>query len=254
MSARSVLGADGALSGAVLAYHDITDLVRAMDVKDEFVATVSHELRTPLTSALAYLELLDDSTDVSDDGRQQVMAARRNMLRLSHLVADLIFTTRASAGSALVDPYRVDVATLLAEAVAAASLDADERERTHRGPAPHRRWSRSRTGCGCARSSTTCSTTPSATAAPGESLTVDLAEVDGGLELVVADEGVGIEPADLDEVFGRFFRGANARLQNVPGTGLGLTIVRTIVEAHGGHVTLESDPGRGTTVRVSIPR
>ena len=53
------------MTGAVLAYHDVTDLVRAIGVKDEFVSTISHELRTPLTAALAYLELLDESTDVS---------------------------------------------------------------------------------------------------------------------------------------------------------------------------------------------
>ena len=122
-----VLDRTGELAGAVLAYHDVTDLVRAMGVKDEFVSTISHELRTPLTAALAYLELLDESTDVSAEGHQQVTAARRNMLRLSHLVADLLFTTRVSAGSPLVDPYRVDLAVLLCEAVDAASLDADGR-------------------------------------------------------------------------------------------------------------------------------
>ncbi|HSF34464.1 MAG TPA: PAS domain S-box protein, partial [Nocardioides sp.] len=127
VSARRVLDRSGGLAGAVLAYHDVTDLVRAMGVKDEFVSTISHELRTPLTAALAYLELLDESTDVSPEGHQQVTAARRNMLRLSHLVADLLFTTRASAGSPLVDPYRVDLAVLLCEAVDAAALYADSR-------------------------------------------------------------------------------------------------------------------------------
>jgi two-component system phosphate regulon sensor histidine kinase PhoR len=254
VSARSVLGADGALSGAVLAYHDVTDLVRAMDVKDEFVATVSHELRTPLTSALAYLELLDDSTDVSEDGRQQVMAARRNMLRLSHLVADLIFTTRASAGSALVDPYRVDVAVLLAEAVAAASLDAESAGVRLEGRRPASLVTVA-DGMRLRQVFDNLLDNAIGYSRPGGVVTIDLAEPDdGGLELVVTDEGVGIEPGDLDEVFGRFYRGANARLLNVPGTGLGLTIVRTIVEAHGGLVTLESTPGRGTTVRVSIPR
>ena len=253
VSARSVLGRDGAPAGAVLAYHDVTDLVRAMDVKDEFVATVSHELRTPLTSALAYLELLDDSGDVSDEGRQQVTAARRNMLRLSHLVADLIFTTRASAGSPVVDPYRVDVAMLLAEAVAAASLDAESAGVRLAG---RRVESLVAVADGMRLRQVFDNLLDNAIAysRPGGVVTVDLAEVDGRLELVVADQGVGIEPGELDQVFGRFHRGANARLLNVPGTGLGLTIVRTIVEAHGGHVTLESAPGRGTTVRVAIPR
>jgi two-component system phosphate regulon sensor histidine kinase PhoR len=253
VSARSVQDRDGAPAGAVLAYHDVTDLVRAMDVKDEFVATVSHELRTPLTSALAYLELLDESSDVTDEGRQQVTAARRNMLRLSHLVADLIFTTRASAGSPLVDPYRVDVAMLLAEAVAAASLDAESAHVRLEGRRPESLVAVA-DGLRLRQVFDNLLDNAIGYSRPGGVVTVDLAEVDGVLELVVADEGVGIEPGDLDDVFGRFYRGANARLLNVPGTGLGLTIVRTIVEAHGGHVTLDSAPGRGTTVRVALPR
>lgn len=253
VSARSVLDRDGALSGAVLAYHDVTDLVRAMDVKDEFVATVSHELRTPLTSALAYLELLDDSTEVSDEGRQQVSAARRNMLRLSHLVADLIFTTRASTGSPLVDPYRCDVAMLLAEAIAAASLDAESAEVRVAGRRPESLVTVV-DGMRLRQVFDNLLDNAIGYSRPGGVVTVDLAEVDGVLELVVSDDGVGIEPSDLDDVFERFHRGANARLLNVPGTGLGLTIVRAIVEAHGGHVSLESAPGRGTTVRVAIPR
>jgi two-component system phosphate regulon sensor histidine kinase PhoR len=253
VSARRVLDRSGGLAGAVLAYHDVTDLVRAMGVKDEFVSSISHELRTPLTAALAYLELLDESTDVSPEGHQQVTAARRNMLRLSHLVADLLFTTRVSAGSPLVDPYRVDLAVLLCEAVDAASLAADSRgvRVTSRVPGTLPAVA---DGMRLRQVFDNLLDNAIGYSRPGGVVTVDLAEVDGGLELVVADEGVGIDPGDLDEVFGRFYRGANARLQNVPGTGLGLTIVRSIVEAHGGHVTLESVPGRGTTVRVSIPR
>ena len=74
VSARPVRDRIGRLTGAVVAHHDVTDLLRAVRVKDDFVAIVSHELRTPLTSALAYLELLDDSADVTAEGHQQVTA------------------------------------------------------------------------------------------------------------------------------------------------------------------------------------
>ena len=195
VSARRVLDRTGELAGAVLAYHDVTDLVRAMGVKDEFVSTISHELRTPLTAALAYLELLDESTDVSAEGHQQVTAARRNMLRLSHLVADLLFTTRVSAGSPLVDPYRVDLAVILCEAVDAASLDADGRGRAHHQPGARTRCRPSPTGCACARSSTTCWTTRSPTAARAVVVTVDLGEREEHVVLTVTDEGTGIEPS-----------------------------------------------------------
>ena len=253
VSARRVLDRSGERAGAVLAYHDVTDLVRAMGVKDEFVSTISHELRTPLTAALAYLELLDESNDVTPEGHQQVTAARRNMLRLSHLVADLLFTTRVSAGSPVVDPYRVDLAVTLCEAVDAASLDADSRgvRITSRVPGSLPAVA---DGMRLRQVFDNLLDNAIAYSRKGCLVTVDLAERDEHIVLTITDEGTGIEPAEVEQVFGRFYRGENARRLPVPGTGLGLTIVRSIVEAHGGVVSLESTLGEGTSVCVLLPR
>ncbi|NPC41229.1 cell wall metabolism sensor histidine kinase WalK [Nocardioides sp. zg-1230] len=253
VSARRVLDRSGELAGAVLAYHDVTDLVRAMGVKDEFVSTISHELRTPLTAALAYLELLDESTDVSPEGHQQVTAARRNMLRLSHLVADLLFTTRVSAGSPLVDPYRVDVAVLLCEAVDAASLYADSRgvRITTRVPDA---LAADADGMRLRQVFDNLLDNAIAYSTSGGAVTVDLGVREEHVVLTITDEGAGIDPSEAEQVFDRFYRGENARRLQVAGTGLGLTIVRSIVEAHGGVVSLESTPGEGTSVCVLLPR
>lgn len=253
VSARRVLDRSGGLAGAVLAYHDVTDLVRAMGVKDEFVSTISHELRTPLTAALAYLELLDESTDVSPEGHQQVTAARRNMLRLSHLVADLLFTTRASAGSPLVDPYRVDLAVLLCEAVDAASLYADSRGVRIAAHVPGT-LPADADGMRLRQVFDNLLDNAIAYSREGCVVSVDLGVRDEHVVLTVTDEGTGIDPAEVEQVFGRFYRGANARRLQVAGTGLGLTIVRSIVEAHGGVVSLESTLGEGTSVCVLLPR
>lgn len=74
------------------------------------------------------------------------------------------------------------------------------------------------------------------------------------LHLVVSDTGVGIAPKDQERLFEQFFRAAEARASAIRGIGLGLAIVKAIVDAHGGEVALESEPGRGTTVTVRIPR
>ena len=253
VSARRVLDRSGGLAGAVLAYHDVTDLVRAMGVKDEFVSTISHELRTPLTAAMAYLELLDESTDVSAEGHQQVTAARRNMLRLSHLVADLLFTTRVSAGSPLVDPYRVDLAVLLCEAVDAASLDADSRGVRIAASVPDALPAVA-DGMRLRQVFDNLLDNAIAYSREGCVVSVDLGVRDEHVVLTVTDEGTGIDPAEVEQVFGRFYRGENARRLQVAGTGLGLTIVRSIVEAHGGVVSLESTLGEGTSVCVLLPR
>lgn len=253
VSARVVTDRSGVLTGAVLAYHDVTQVILATRVKDEFVSTVSHELRTPLTSALAYLELLDESIEAVPEARQQVTAARRNMLRLSHLVADLIFSTRASSGSSVIDPHRVDLVRVLREAVDAADVDA--------------------AGAGVR----IASEHPAAVEVHADGIRlrqvldnllanairysrqegrvdVSLEDTEAGVVITVADDGEGIDAADVPEVFDRFFRGQNARRRLVGGTGLGLTIVQMIVEAHGGDVTVASVAGEGTTVRVALPR
>jgi PAS domain S-box-containing protein len=225
----------------------------AVKVKDDFVATVSHELRTPLTSALAHLELLDDSRDVGVEGHQQVSAARRNVLRLSHLVADLLFAARASAGSQVVAPHRLDLATVLGEAVDSAALDAagaDVRIERH-GPdsvVAVADGMRLRQVCDNLLANAI------AYNRRGGVVRVELAEECDRVVLTVADEGEGIDRPDMGSVFTRFFRGDNARRLQVPGAGLGLDIVRTIVEAHAGEVSLDSTPGAGTTVRVALPR
>jgi signal transduction histidine kinase len=87
----------------------------------------------------------------------------------------------------------------------------------------------------------------------GGSVTVILRQRGDAVELEVSDTGIGIAPDEVDQVFIRFFRGGQALKLHIPGTGLGLNIVSSIVAAHGGAVALESELGRGSTFRVTLP-
>lgn len=253
VSARSIRDRFGILTGAALAYQDVTELMRAIKVKDDFVSSVSHELRTPLTSAMAYLELVEDSADLGPDVQHQITAARRNILRLSHLVADLLFATRASSGSTIIDPYRLDVVTVLSEALESAALDSAGAGVTLEADLPD---SLVAVADGMRLRQVVDNLLANAityTPADGK-VTVTLTSSARYLEITVADTGEGMDEDDLRDVFVRFHRGDNARRRQVPGTGLGLPIVRHIVEAHGGEVTVDSALGRGTTVTVVLPR
>ena len=88
----------------------------------------------------------------------------------------------------------------------------------------------------------------------GGRVTVAARPADAVVEIAVADTGVGIPPADLPRITERFYRVDRARSRELGGTGLGLAIVKHLVIAHGGELTIESEPGRGTTVRVTVPR
>jgi two-component system phosphate regulon sensor histidine kinase PhoR len=253
VSARSIRDGSGVLTGAALAFQDVTELMRAIRAKDEFVGTVSHELRTPLTSAMAHLELIGESSEVSPRLHQQVTAVRRNVSRLSRLIADLLLATRVGAGSSFVDPYPLDAVTVVAEALDAARVEAAVADVTLEIELPDRLDARVD---GLRLRQVVDNLVANAigyTPRRGR-VTVTLAAEDDHLVLTVTDDGAGIDAADLDSVFERFHRGENARLLGIPGTGLGLTIVRAIVDAHGGEVGLTSAPGRGTSVRVALPR
>jgi len=88
---------------------------------------------------------------------------------------------------------------------------------------------------------------------PGDRVEVSLTTAGGSAEARVADEGAGIAPADLDHVFDRFYRADSSRAHDRRGAGLGLAISRWIVERHGGVITAESEPGKGTTIAFRLP-
>ena len=152
VSARSVRGDGGEFSGAVLAYTDVTELVRALTAKDHFVAAVSHELRTPLTSVLGNLELLADSPHLSDDVADRIRVVQRNAVRLRELVADLLLVAQMTDGRLALTRLPVDLADLVVEAAEAAQPAADGGRRLGgRRLCPATPWSRRWTGRGCGR-------------------------------------------------------------------------------------------------------
>lgn len=232
---------------------DVTEMVRAIHAKDEFVTHMSHELRTPLAAAMAHLELVEDSDGLSPSVQGHVTAVRRNVARLSHFVADLLYASRATSGSSLVDPYQLDVVTVVAEALDAARVEAAIAGVTLEADLPD---SLVALVDGIRLRQAVDNLINNAIAyVPRDGHVVVALEADEReLSLVVEDNGEGIDPADLPQVFDPFSRGANARHMQVPGTGLGLHIVRTIVEAHGGAVTAASQVGLGSSFRLTLPR
>jgi len=229
--------------------------LRELDaLKDELISLVSHELRTPLTSIRGYLQLLreGDAGPITREQEEFLDVAVRNTARLERVVSDLLFVAQVDAGRLRLDRAPADLARLAAEAVQAAAPAAEAREvaLTLRAPEPVLAVvDDGRIGQLLDNLvSNAVKFTPPAGA-------VEVAvHADGDrVVLEVADTGVGISAEDRARLFERFFRTSAATADAVPGTGLGLTISRAIVEAHGGAIAVESDVGRGTTVRVTLP-
>ena len=226
-----------------------------MRLRDEFVASVSHELRTPLTSIIGYLELLRDARpgDPLPDQAAALEVVRRNADRLLRLVNDLLLVAEVEGGPLLLDLRNVDLGALASHCVEAAKpfAAAKEIDLTLRdGSAAQLEGDPIRLAQMMDNLvSNAVKFTPN-----GGSVTVSTASRGGTVVFEVADSGAGIAEADQAQLYERFFRARSAAIDASPGTGLGLTITKAIVDAHHGLIDVESSAAAGTTFRVHLPR
>lgn len=251
-SARQMRRPDGERLGAALAYQDITDLMHAIRVKDEFVSSVSHELRTPLTSVLGHLEILEDHDDLPADVTRQLLVVRRNAQRLQALLSDLLHVGQIGEGNLLLQRTDVELGVLVAEAVEAARPSAATLDVSVEYEAPaqvHALVDEQRIRQVLDNLISNALKYTNA----GGTVRVVLHQAQDTIEVEVSDTGIGIAPEEIEHVFSRFFRGSAALEQHISGTGLGLNIVNSIVAAHDGTITVESEAGKGSIFRISLP-
>jgi signal transduction histidine kinase len=228
----------------------LASLQQASDAQQRFVSDASHELRAPLTIIQANLDLLERMPALPADERAEILGeASRETHRLSQLVADLLALARADAGIAL-QRRRVELDRVLLEAVGDARhlargqrLEIDALEPVVVSGDPDRLRQLL-----LALLDNAVKYTPA-----GGRIGVALARDSTNARLTVSDDGVGIPATDLPHVFDRFYRADPARSRDPGGTGLGLPIARWIVEQHGGDITVTSEPGEGTQVRIQLP-
>ncbi|MCZ4299713.1 sensor histidine kinase [Microbacterium oxydans] len=245
----------GAQQGYLFVLTDETRAVEVARMKDEFVGMISHELRTPLSAIIGFLDLLqnDPGQPLTGDQQEFVSIIERNAQRLLNLVGDLLFTAQVESGRFPLDREEADVAELVRSAVVSAGPHA-QREGieidAEVGPDPIRLVVDSgRIGQALDNLlSNAIKFTPS-----GGRVTARVRLVDGGVELSVGDTGVGIPENEQGMLFTRFFRASTATRNAVPGVGLGLTITRAIVLAHGGTMDVTSQEGVGTEFRFVLP-
>jgi signal transduction histidine kinase len=223
-------------------------------LRDEFVAVVSHELRTPLTSIIGYLELLvdDEAGTLTREQTAYLQIVQRSTNRLVELVGELLLVAEAERGPLALELTQVDLGALAEIAVQAARPAADAREIVltlyQRAPGTINGDATRMAQMVDNLISNAIKFTPD-----GGRVTVRVAREGATVELEVADTGGGIAKIDRERLFDPFFRSREANARAVPGTGLGLTITKAIVDAHHGVIEIEDTPGGGATFRVRLP-
>ena len=226
----------------------------ASHLKDEFLATVSHELRNPLAPILTWTQLLRSGTLDQEKANRGLEVIERNVVSLSQLIDDLVDVSRVVSGKFRLDVRSIDLVPVIKAAVESQRPASDAKhirlqlvldERAGQISGDSERLQQVMGNL----LSNSIKFTPK-----GGSVQVTLGRAESHVEMVVSDSGMGIEPAFLPHVFEPFQQAMDGSMRRHGGLGLGLSIVRHIVELHGGEVTAESPgPGRGSRFTIKLP-
>lgn len=251
------LGYGSPTSGGVVAVlHDITRLKELENIRKDFVANVSHELRTPLTSIRGFAEtLLDGALEDQENNRRFVEIIKSHALRLSDLTMDLLTLATLESESFQLKLETIDLPAVVHEVLESfRPLGLTKRQRLEsriEAALPPIKADRGRIRQVLIN---LLDNAVKFTVEEGKiSVEVRINAERTGVELHVNDQGIGIPPTDLPRIFERFYRVDKARSREQGGTGLGLAIVKHIVEAHRGHVSVESTLGQGSDFCVTLP-
>ena len=242
--------ADGTLLGTLIAAHDVTDMADAAEIRHDFLRTVSHELRTPLTSVTGYLDLLAEHIRDSDPtATRYLRMVERNVLVLTDRMNELL---AAASSDSPVSPRPVTLSDLIASAVRAVSPRA-----AHRGSSIQQIGASSdRVVLDPVRirqSLEELLVNAVKFSPPSSAVVIGQHVDDSGIHVVVSDSGPGLTSAERSRVFDPFYRTAFAREHAIQGFGIGLSVVRDAVVAHGGRVRVGASASGGTAMTIVLP-
>ncbi|MRR56953.1 MAG: HAMP domain-containing histidine kinase [Deltaproteobacteria bacterium] len=248
---------DQTLVGAVAVFHDITDLKTLEKIRKDFVANVSHELRTPVSVIKGYAEtLLSEGQTLPQEKTSSFLGIIHcHAERLANLISDLLTLSRMESGALFLEPVPAQLDPAINRAV---------RLLEQKG----------RTKGVTVTVSETLQDMPQVIVDPakleqvlinlldnaikftpeGGTITIAAADLGPQVRVEVRDTGIGIAPHAIPRIFERFYRVDAARSRDMGGTGLGLSIVKHIVQAHGGSVSVESVPGKGSTFSFTLKK
>lgn len=246
----SRIDSDGSAFGAVILLFDITDRENAEKLRREFTANVSHELKTPLQGIIGSAELIESGMVKAADMPRFVGHIREEAQRLVSLVNDIIRLSQLDEGDSL-PMERVDLLAVAEEAAA----DLSEAAKASNISLLAEGESVFVFGIKRLLYEVIYNLGENAVKYNVENgnVLISVTKEENSAVLTVKDSGIGIAPEHQSRIFERFYRVDKSHSKASGGTGLGLSIVKHAVQRHGGKIELESEPGKGTTIRVILP-
>ncbi len=260
VTARPRVDDEGDVIGSFAIIRDITERVEAeRELKElnerirEMTGMVAHELRTPLTTIRGYADMLKDGLigEITEDQQDVLDKISRSSERLSDLVQNFLDLEKIEAGQFAMGQVQMKIDDLLTEVMAEANGQAEEKGLELRSSLEEDLTILGDRQRLYQAFSNLISNAIKFT--PSGSIWIEAERGDDEVTVEVGDEGVGIHEEDLDKVFDKFYQAETSGIRTANGTGLGLTLVKKVVEAHGGSIDVTSTLGEGTTVTVHLP-
>jgi signal transduction histidine kinase len=225
-----------------------TSVLHLSQLKNDLIAVLAHDIKGPLTSIVGFAELLEEGFLEGEQAVDAARTIRSNAQRLATLANDVLALSRVEHGELEISDERVDVIKLIQDIIdlhaaeRTIQLDSDTDEAYVRGDAERLRQVFDNLLCNAIKYSP-----------GGEPVLVQLRNENGSVITSIVDRGIGIPPDEVERMFDRFSRGSNARRAKISGTGIGLFIVKMILERHGGEIFVQSVLGEGSRFDVRLP-
>jgi signal transduction histidine kinase len=224
-------------------------------MKTEFVSMVSHELRTPLTSIKGFVDLLreGDAGDLSNEQMDFLTIVATNTDRLVALINDLLDISRIESGKVELTRTELDLRQSIQTAAATLRPLIEAKQQRLALDVPDHLVV-SADADRVTQILTNLLSNAHKYTPPDHDISIVAEPVTDGVRVDVTDTGIGLSRAEQAKLFNRFYRSTNQATRDTEGTGLGLAITRSLVELHGGTISVRSAPGRGSTFSFTLPR
>lgn len=234
----------------LLLLRDVTERIRLSKMRRDFVANASHELRSPLTVISGYLDAVAEDDDAPPQWERPVAQMQAQAQRMRHILGELLELSRLESAGALQNDEPVDVRELLEESRQAFEGHADIAEIVVNATSAARL-----SGSRAEIETVIVNLLSNAVRFTPRDGKIELAWTSGpdGADLIVADNGEGIDPEFIPRLTERFFRVDKGRSREIGGTGLGLAIVKHVLARHDAELIITSEPGEGSVFRCHFP-
>jgi PAS domain S-box-containing protein len=275
LTVTPVFGQDGEISHFIGIKQDITErlaseeqaantiriesenseLQRLAAARSEFLSTISHELRTPLTTVSAFADILfnSQSENLTSRQREHLGLIRKSSSQLAALINDLLDVSQADSGRLFMNKEHFGVAAMVDEVVDVSHILLTERDQALSLKNAHGSLELHADRSRVIQILTNLLTNASKYSARGSKTKLDVAVEDTRVKFTVIDKGRGISHVDQPMIFSPFFRGSNRESAETAGSGLGLSVVKSLVDLHDGDLAVVSEVGSGTSITVSFP-